>query len=97
MTIYLSGPITGTTDYKSRFSKMEKRIKRFYPNAEILNPVKFCSDIPKDSEHKVFMIKCIEKLKESTHIIMMADWQNSKGCQEEYLKAIELGLLFIPV
>ena len=38
--IYISGPITGTTDYKQRFEETEKKLKETFPDADIVNPVK---------------------------------------------------------
>ena len=42
MIIYLSGPITGTSDYIQRFADAVFQATELFPEAEILNPVEFC-------------------------------------------------------
>lgn len=80
MRIYLSGPITGTNDFKERFSETERKIRKAFPQAVILNPVDFCSDIPAGSKHAVYMKKCLQVLATASNIYFMPGWTDSKGC-----------------
>lgn len=80
MTIYLSGPITGTNDFRERFSECEKKVRQAFPQAVILNPVNFCADIPDGSKHAVYMKKCLKVLATASHIYFMPGWVDSRGC-----------------
>lgn len=92
-TIYLSGPITGTTDFQERFKEAADYIRKLFPSSRILNPVEFCADIPEGSAWEVYMDRCIEVLTaQSTHIHMMPGWRDSKGACCEYYAAKARGL-----
>lgn len=44
MRIYISGPITGTTDYKERFAVAEEKLKA--NGYEVVNPAKLAAALP---------------------------------------------------
>lgn len=95
MIIYISGPITGTTDFPERFEIAEQIVRAVHPEAKILNPVVFCAGIPNGSAHAVYMDKCLEELDKASHIVLMDGWYLSKGCIEEVDRAQELQLKFL--
>lgn len=96
MIIYISGKITGTTDYEQRFAEAEKEISILFPFAKIVNPVKLCSGLNPDiSTWFDYMDKCIKELKYCTHIRMIDGWQESRGALVEYYLAKERLLLFV--
>jgi len=92
MTIYLSGPITGTNDFKERFAETEKKVRAGFPQAIILNPVDFCAAIPDGSKHSVYMRKCLQVLSTASHIYFMQGWIDSRGCIMESEEAAVRGI-----
>ena len=91
--IYLSGPITGTTDYKERFARAEE----FYKTSgfEVVNPVLIGEEVLKlnpNAEWQDFMIRDLEALRSCTHIALLEGWENSKGAKTEKAEAELLGL-----
>lgn len=90
MKIYISGKITGTTDYEKRFAKATDKFrnKGYYT----VNPVEVCSHIKEGSAWETYMRECIKALCDCTHIYMMHGWHDSKGAIEELKIAKMLGL-----
>ena len=79
--IYISGAITGTTDYIERFQKAEDELAaRGY---RVVNPAKVCSYLPELS-HSEYMNICIEMLKPCDSVYFLDDWINSIGACFEY-------------
>lgn len=89
MKIYISGKITGTTDYMERFSKMEKKLTaRGY---EVINPAKI-DDKGKPREWSWYMRRCIKLLVGCDAIYMLEGWETSDGAALEHMIAQELGI-----
>ena len=80
--IYISGPITGTTDYKQRFEETEKKLKETFPDADIVNPVKITESL-EHFTHDEYLKVCIEALSCCNMIFLMRGWENSEGAKEE--------------
>ena len=92
---YISGPITGTTDYVERFNFAAEQVKRLYPDFQIINPVELCINLPVETSWKEYMDVCLKALNECTHIMMMDGWEFSKGATVEYYIARDKGLFFL--
>lgn len=88
--IYISGPVTGTTDYLERFAEIEKRLKDvgFSP----LNPVKIQEQMPGDTGYVDYMRLSMCLLEMCDGIFMMDGWEDSDGATAEYSYARALGL-----
>ena len=95
MRIYLSGKITGTTDYKERFQDAESKARFSFPSAEIINPVTIGEVLPVGSSWKAYMDLSIDALKKCNAIMMLDGWEDSKGACVEYYLAKEWGYLII--
>ena len=80
--IYISGPITGTTDYKQRFEETEKKLKETFPDADIVNPVKITESL-EHFTHDEYLKVCIAALSSCNMIFLMRGWEKSEGVKEE--------------
>ena len=93
MKIYISGPITGTDDYRERFSAAEQIINANGDGDIVaVNPVKETADIPDGSSWETYMKACMKILADCDAIYMLDGWSGSRGARLEYLVAMELGL-----
>lgn len=86
--IYISGPITGTDDYKDRFEKAENMLKRWIPDADIVNPVKVTESL-EHFTHEEYLRVCIAALSCCNIIYIMKGWKHSAGACEEVKYAME--------
>lgn len=88
MTVYLSGPITGTKDYRQRFAHCAERVRKELTYGDkapqVINPVLLESLIPEKAQYEDIMTVCFELLKNCDVIIMMPGWEESRGCNQEY-------------
>ena len=93
MYAYISGPITGTTDYKERFKAAEERVAaKLEPGWRVINPVEECAHLPQDAPWRDYMDVCLSLLKESDAIYMLPGWGGSLGATIEHLYAAGAGL-----
>lgn len=89
-TIYLSGKITGTDDYVSRFSLAEQKLKE--QGFEVLNPVKAGKWLERYLTPKVptwgqYMKQAIKSMMSADYIFMMKGYRESKGARIELFLA----------
>lgn len=94
MIVYLSGPVTGTTDYKQRFDFCEAQLKRKFTYGkcvpEIINPVRTVSTLPSSFDYDDIMGACLKMLEKCDGIVLMPGWRKSIGCNQEYGAAMAL-------
>lgn len=89
MRVYISGKITGTTDYMERFAKIEDYLKS--KGHEVVNPAKVNANLPETFTHAEYMWVSIAMLNCCDAIYMMNGYEDSKGAMEElnYAKAVD--------
>lgn len=88
--IYISGAITGTTDFEERFANAEKKLREM--GYEPVNPAKVNAQMPKDMSWDEYMDMSMCMLSLCDSIYMLKGWKGSKGAAREFEKAKELGL-----
>lgn len=88
--IYISGPITDTTDYMERFSNAQQYLES--KGWTVINPALVNSMLPNDTTYDEYIDMSFCMLKMCDHIYMLKNFENSKGAMAEYAKAKELGL-----
>lgn len=86
MRIYISGPITGTEDYKSRFLEAEKPIKA--AGHVPMNPVEIVN-LPEGSSWEDYMKIDLKLIEMCDAIYMLHRWDASKGACIEFEYAYE--------
>ena len=90
--VYLSGPITGTEDYKDRFEFGEIKVNQKFRNtARAINPVKIAEQLPQNITYEAIMQICFDALKAYDIVLLMPGWERSMGCNQEYGYAIGIG------
>ena len=88
--IYVSGKITGTSDYVARFSTVEDKL--IAEGYEVLNPVRegkrleHCLE-PEKPTWVQYMKYAIATMMKADYIYMMSGWKQSKGARLEHFLA----------
>lgn len=85
--IYISGPITGMTDYKDRFGEVACRAELF-GNTVIDPSVETEGLTPRD-----YMRISLARLEAAEELWLLPGWKKSKGAQIEKLYAEYIGLV----
>lgn len=93
--IYISGKITGTTDYVKRFMKRELELRKEYPNAEIINPANMNHVMPISSTWNDYMRMCYMLLDMADALSQLPDWKESPGACCEYGYSIAKNLYIL--
>ena len=93
MRIYISGPITGATDYMERFAAAEEKLTN--SGYVCVNPAKVNAGLPEDTTHEEYMRISICMMQMCEAIYVLEGWQNSEGCTEEITTAIHREMMII--
>ena len=91
LRVYISGPITGTTDHMERFAEVEKKLTE--AGVEVLNPARMGAQLPETFTHAEHLEVDVAALKQCDAIYMMDGWQNSQGARREFIEAKQNGIL----
>lgn len=88
--IFISGKITGERIYEciAKFDAAENKLKEFYPDADIINPLKL-EGITFGVEHEYAMILCKDEIPHCDIVYFLSDWKDSSGARDEYDLAVE--------
>lgn len=90
-TIYISGKVTGTSDYKERFAAAEQRLR--LQGWRVINPVRKTAHMnPKTTLWSEYMRVCIRLLTRCDAIYLLRGWRQSKGAIIEQRLAVDLDL-----
>ncbi len=90
MRVYISGPITGTTDYIERFDKAEGELSA--AGCDTVNPARCNMYLPADLKHEEFMHICKAQIDLCEALYMLNGWENSNGCRQEFEYASRQGI-----
>lgn len=81
-TLYISGAISNAPNLnKEKFANATKKLRSL--GYIVINPHEICSDIPA-SQWEDCMKICIKRLMDADIIIMLDDWQQSRGATVEF-------------
>ena len=89
--IYISGPISGTKDYRDRFKVAAQQIRA--KGHEPVNPCDLDRILdPATTTWTQFMLADIGLLKACDAVVVLEGWESSRGAKIEVKKAQELGM-----
>lgn len=86
MKVFISGPITGTTDYEERFEVAEKMLKE--DGQTVINPVKLTKHLPEGTPWETYMRITLAALETCEAVYMLEGWNDSKGACVEHTWAV---------
>ena len=92
--VYLSGKVTGESDFFSKFFKAEEAFKD--AGYEVANPALICAMLPKSYTHEEYMNVCMTILDTCDAVHVIDGEETSEGVKEEIAYAEFIGLPFIP-
>lgn len=96
-TVYLSGPMTGYTDYNyPAFNQLEQEIKELDPTIKVINPTQ--TGVQPDWEWNDYLRHDLLLLLEAKPdaVITLPHWELSRGAKLEVHVAKNLGIEIIP-
>lgn len=92
MKIYISGPITGVSNFKRRFTAAAAAIRKL--GHDPINPA-LC-ELPKGATWADYMRQDLKLLLGCEAVYMLRGWQKSRGAQLEHstAQALELKIIY---
>lgn len=93
MKVYISGPITGTSDYMERFKDAQNYLES--KGFTVINPALVNSNLPKDTTWEEYMRVSLVLLEQCDAIYQLKGWEQSRGACVEKRHAERLGLKII--
>lgn len=85
MKVYISGKITGDADYKKKFANAEEMARAV--GFEVFNPAR----VPDEGKPwEWYMKRDIKELMDCDAILLLKDWEESKGARLEAYIASQL-------
>lgn len=91
--IYISGAISGTSDYQERFADAERKLQQ--QGYDVVNPARVNDMLPKTFTHDEYMKISFSMLELCQGIYMIPGWENSKGANMEKNYACSCGIKII--
>jgi hypothetical protein len=91
--IYISGPITGTTDYKERFAAAEEKLKA--NGYEVVNPARVTESLPESLTWEQYMGVAMKVMALCDSGYMLKGWRESAGAYSEYTSMLCNGFKII--
>ena len=82
MKIYISGAVTGTTDYLERFARAEEQLKA--QGFEVINPAAVNAVLPRSTAYGQYMAMSRVMLSFCDCVFMLNGWENSRGAKQEF-------------
>lgn len=87
MKVYISGPITGTTDYMERFAMAESELTK--EGHTVVNPAKVNAGLPEGTTHAEYMKMALDMMDMCNTVFVLKGWEKSVGCNMEIARALE--------
>lgn len=91
--IYISGAITGTSDYMVSFETAENYLKAL--GYRVINPVKINANMPENTGYEDYMKISMCLLDMCDSVYMLKGWQKSAGANREYGYSLAKDMIII--
>ncbi len=91
--IYLSGPITGQSNYVETFNQVADELKK--RGFAVVNPANLFMVLDASASWEEFMSIDAELLRMCDYMIQLPGWEKSLGCQREYGMALERDMVVL--
>lgn len=85
MRVYISGKISGTKDYMSRFNAAEKEVRS--KGHIVVNPARVNAELPPETKYDEYMTMSLVMLAFCDSIYMTYGWWDSNGARMEHVLA----------
>ena len=93
--VYISGGITGISDYKDKFNDAEMKLKSLCYS--VINPAKVNDILPTDMSYDEYMEIDYKMLDMCEIIYLIPGWNKSKGSKLELKKAMDMNMRIMTV
>lgn len=80
--VYLSGPITGVSDYKDKFKRTQRELWQ-QGFAWVVNPAEIIQHYPRGMSYEQIMSQCYSMMSMCDTILLLPGWRASEGCRRE--------------
>ena len=90
MRIYISGKVTGTSDYRFRFLSAERLLRS--KGFDVINPVAVNAMLPKDTDYMQYINMGLQLLSDCDALYLLEGWKDSKGASLEKAYAECMGI-----
>lgn len=85
MIVFISGPITGVDNYRSKFAQVADHLTKM--GHTVINP----AVLPFGLEHHQYMAICYPMVMAARAIVQLDGWRNSAGAIMEHAWAVSTG------
>lgn len=89
MKVYISGKITGTSDYLERFTRAEAMLRA--KGYTVINPAKVTACLPKSLSWEEYMAVALAMLALADAVYFLRGWRDSNGAVIERGVADDMG------
>lgn len=89
MRVYISGPISGTTDFRERFRVAAERLTKL--GIDFVNPAELYKAMP-GAAHQDYLAVCMRMISTCNAILMLPGFEKSEGCLAEFDLAKKLNM-----
>lgn len=79
--IYISAPITGTTECMERFAEVEEALTK--EGWTVINPARVTAQLPADTTREEYIRICLCMLDMCDVMIQLGAWEYSRRCRAE--------------
>lgn len=93
MIIYLSGPITGVSNYREKFEKVAEKWSN--GGNKVINPANLDEVLHDGATWDNYMDICIQLLDMAEAVVLLKGWENSRGANREYGYALAKDLIIL--
>lgn len=88
--VFIAGPMTGYQDYNRAEFDAEASVLADR-GFTVLNP----AILPNGLEHQQYLAITLAMLEQADSVFLLDGWEKSQGAMQEFLRARELGLVFM--